>query len=144
MELHLVQNRKENCHHDHIPFIVKRKLNLVFSVCNFLASLGTMQTQLRASLKPLSMILSKGCQGGFLLGPPWHREASSPRTVARLITVEIAERARRAISQMAKPANFLECGNRRCDIIHSIVDTLENNSDQMYTLINLYFLFLSN
>ena len=28
----LVQNRKENCHHDHIPFNVKGNRNIVFSV----------------------------------------------------------------------------------------------------------------
>jgi len=33
MELHLVQNRKENCHHDHIPYNVKGNGNIVFSVC---------------------------------------------------------------------------------------------------------------
>ena len=32
MEFHLVQNRKENCHHDHIPFNVKGNGNIVFSV----------------------------------------------------------------------------------------------------------------
>ena len=32
MELHLVQNREENCHHDHIPFNMKRNGNIVFSV----------------------------------------------------------------------------------------------------------------
>ena len=31
MEIHLVQNRKENCHHDHIPFNVKGNGNIVFS-----------------------------------------------------------------------------------------------------------------
>ena len=31
---HLVQNRKENCHHDHIPFKVKGNGNIVFSVWN--------------------------------------------------------------------------------------------------------------
>ena len=31
-EFYLVQNRKENCHHDHIPFNVKGNENLVFSV----------------------------------------------------------------------------------------------------------------
>ena len=33
MEFHLAQNRKENCLHDHIPFNVKGKENIVFSVC---------------------------------------------------------------------------------------------------------------
>ena len=32
MEIHLVQNRKENCHHDHIPFNLKGNWILVFSV----------------------------------------------------------------------------------------------------------------
>ena len=32
MEIHLVQNRMENCRHDHIPFDVKGNGNVVFSV----------------------------------------------------------------------------------------------------------------
>ena len=32
MEFHLVQNRKENCHYDHIPFNVKGNGRIVFSV----------------------------------------------------------------------------------------------------------------
>ena len=32
MEFHLVQNRKEKCHHDHIPFNVKGIGSIVFSV----------------------------------------------------------------------------------------------------------------
>ena len=32
MEFHLVQNRKENCNHDHIPFNVKGIGSIVFSV----------------------------------------------------------------------------------------------------------------
>ena len=32
MEFHLVQNRKENCHHNHIPFNVKGKENIIFPV----------------------------------------------------------------------------------------------------------------
>ena len=37
MEFHLVQNRKENCHHDHIPFNVKGNGYIVLSVYrNFL------------------------------------------------------------------------------------------------------------
>ena len=32
MDFHLVQNRKENCHHDHIPFNVKGNGNEVFEV----------------------------------------------------------------------------------------------------------------
>ena len=34
MEIHLDQNRKENCHHDHIPFNLKGNGNIVFSVYN--------------------------------------------------------------------------------------------------------------
>ena len=33
MEFNLFQNQKENCHHDHIPFNIKRIGNIVFSVC---------------------------------------------------------------------------------------------------------------
>ena len=40
MEIHLVQNRKENCHHDHIPFNVKGKGNTVFSVPKSLQLFG--------------------------------------------------------------------------------------------------------
>ena len=32
MDSHLVQNRKENCHHDHIPFNFKGNRIIVFSV----------------------------------------------------------------------------------------------------------------
>ena len=32
MEFHLIQNPKEYCHHDHIPFHVKGNGNIVFSV----------------------------------------------------------------------------------------------------------------
>ena len=32
MEFYLVQNLKENCHHDHIPFNLKGKGNVVFLV----------------------------------------------------------------------------------------------------------------
>ena len=32
MEFRLVQNRKKNSHHDHIPFNVKGNGNIVFSV----------------------------------------------------------------------------------------------------------------
>ena len=34
MEFHLVQNQKENCNHDHIPFNVKGNGTLVFSAWN--------------------------------------------------------------------------------------------------------------
>ena len=36
MEFNLVQNRKENCHRDHIPFNVKGIGNIVFSVYSIL------------------------------------------------------------------------------------------------------------
>ena len=42
IEFHLIQNRKENCHHDHIPFNVKENGNIVFSWC----------TKRRANRKP--------------------------------------------------------------------------------------------
>ena len=32
MEFHLAQNRKENCHHDHIPFNLKGNGILAYSV----------------------------------------------------------------------------------------------------------------
>ena len=32
MEFHLVQNRKENCHRDHIPFNVRGNGNIILSV----------------------------------------------------------------------------------------------------------------
>ena len=32
IEFHFVQNRKENCHHDHIPFNVKLIGSIVFSM----------------------------------------------------------------------------------------------------------------
>ena len=64
MDFHLVQIRKENCHHDHIPFNVEGNGNIDFSVYSQkqqrwdvqlserLASLGIRETQLRASTKP--------------------------------------------------------------------------------------------
>ena len=39
MEFHLVQNREENCHHDHIPFNVKGNGIVVFSVQRNLAEI---------------------------------------------------------------------------------------------------------
>ena len=35
MDFHFVQNRKENCHHDHILFNVKGNGNIVFSVYRY-------------------------------------------------------------------------------------------------------------
>ena len=37
MEFHLVQNREENCHHDHIPLNLNWNGNIVFSVCRYLS-----------------------------------------------------------------------------------------------------------
>ena len=34
MEFHFVQNRKGNCHYNHIPFNVKGNGNIVFSVAS--------------------------------------------------------------------------------------------------------------
>ena len=38
MEIHLIQNREENCHHDDIPFNVKGNGNIVFSVWQVFAN----------------------------------------------------------------------------------------------------------
>ena len=43
MEFHLVQNRKENCHHDHIPCNMKGNGNIVFSVYSMLPEIVTSQ-----------------------------------------------------------------------------------------------------
>ena len=69
IELNLVQNQKENCHHDHIPFSVKANGNIVFPVCpseilrtisriynrarDYVAPLRTTVAQVWAVLKPL-------------------------------------------------------------------------------------------
>jgi len=52
MEIHLVQNRKENCRHDHIPFNLKGKANIVFSVCG---SDGTSGKQDICTLPPRNL-----------------------------------------------------------------------------------------
>ena len=53
MEFNLVQNRKENCHHDHIPFNVKGNGNIVFSVYEYThrGNCGTEPTRLNWSLQ---------------------------------------------------------------------------------------------
>ena len=43
MEIHLVQNRKENCPHDHMPFNMKGNGNKVFSLYSLH---GTEQTEI--------------------------------------------------------------------------------------------------
>ena len=56
MEFHLVQNRKENCHHDHIPINVKGNGNIVFSVYmreKLMPSIGTTE----GPLIPVRIIL---------------------------------------------------------------------------------------
>ena len=40
MEFHLVQNRKENCHHNHIPFNVKGNRNIVLSMYTCIVRMG--------------------------------------------------------------------------------------------------------
>ena len=37
---YLAQNRKVNCHHDHIPFNLKGNIILVFSVCVHCANMA--------------------------------------------------------------------------------------------------------
>ena len=54
MVFHLIQNRKEYCHHDHIPFNVKRNRIRVFSVNNH----PHLQTQLPAGRVPSQVIFS--------------------------------------------------------------------------------------
>ena len=75
MEFHLVQNRKENCHHDHIPLNVKGIVCVVFSVHAAAA--------VRGSLGPY--IVAREVLGGFALGP-WCREAISFRALHQFQT----------------------------------------------------------
>ena len=56
--IHLVQNRKENCHHVHIPFDMKGKGNIVFSVHSS-PSKCTIKT---SELIRLQMTISKDCR----------------------------------------------------------------------------------
>ena len=58
MIFHLVQNRQENCHHDHIPLNLKINRMRVFSVREVYTPLGVAGTQLVALLKPLRTILN--------------------------------------------------------------------------------------
>ena len=51
MDFHLVQNRKENCYHDHIPFNVKGNGNIVFSVYVFFLLLYLRATQKATAIK---------------------------------------------------------------------------------------------
>ena len=104
MEFHLVQNRKENCHHDHIPFNLKGNGILVFSVCTTnlcraqgvhhskltgcsnwdchhwvsetLSDLGPIWANFRHPLKPLGTILAWNKRGfrWLLIGPLYDYE----------------------------------------------------------------------
>ena len=50
MNFHLVQNRKENCHHDHISFNLKGNGNIVFSVCaTYTRSFGRILSGVKAA-----------------------------------------------------------------------------------------------
>ena len=52
MDFHLVQIRKKNCHHDHIPFNVKRNGNKVFSV--YMAEFSSKSAARFSCLSPAS------------------------------------------------------------------------------------------
>jgi len=67
MEYHLVQNRKGNCHHDHIPFNVKGNGNIFFSKFSIFS-----QPSSEYSLKSvrLSSVLSRS---GIRLNDGSHR-----------------------------------------------------------------------
>ena len=60
LEFYLVLNRKENCHHDHIPFNVKGNRIRVFSVWRLLASREPLKT-----FKDHSTMVSQGSRGAF-------------------------------------------------------------------------------
>ena len=71
MKFHLVQNRKGNCHHNHIPFNLKGNGILVFSVYNFKPNLPASkigQTYGRIELKLiLRRVIQKPSHTGKLL-----------------------------------------------------------------------------
>ena len=74
MEIHLVKNWKENCDHDHIPFSLKGKGNIVFSV--WLSEIWRVfRHQFRAPLIPLSTIVFcagvRSFRGCAQLGYTW-------------------------------------------------------------------------
>ena len=49
MDFHLVQTRKENCHHDHIPINLKGNGNIIFSVKYLQLNKG--------NLRPLKLLI---------------------------------------------------------------------------------------
>ena len=58
-EFHLDQNRLKNCDHDHIPFNVKGKGNIVFSVYNTLGDAIQMEFHLvQIESKTVTTIIS--------------------------------------------------------------------------------------
>ena len=59
MEFYLVQNRKEYCHHDHIPFNVKENGSIVFSVCRYYQEVFTVKVKIRLYYKDLLMDYEK-------------------------------------------------------------------------------------
>ena len=71
MEFHLVQNRKKNRHHDHIPFNVRGNVNVVFSVYKN-SQTGKMSTIRLIAVQETGVSRH---QGGPIEGPP-----ETPRT----------------------------------------------------------------
>ena len=91
MELHLVQNQKENCHHDHIPFNVKGNENIVFSVQTHERICWNCKNK-QAKLTPLGIVVppytpqwhvySRGIRGasrGLLIGPSWWKKKTGQK-----------------------------------------------------------------
>ena len=80
MELYLVQNQKENCHHDHIPFNVKGIGTIVFSV-HGLGKLHQRDMSVSrhdgAPLKHLNTIVLQ-CKQGLQSGPHDAEREASP------------------------------------------------------------------
>jgi len=85
MEIHLVQNRKENRHYDHISFNVKGDENIVFSVRDQTGTSrhhGGAIVRLNVPLKLLKhhgTMASRGFRGPSI-GPPLYREVRASRT----------------------------------------------------------------
>ena len=61
MGFHLVQNREENCHQDHIPFNLKG--NLFLRVCGSITSYGNLmhQAKLQAEIALQNKTLNINC-----------------------------------------------------------------------------------
>ena len=81
MEFHLVQNRMENCHQDHIPFTVKGIEDIVFSVMA-IRKTGVswlLGGQMESPLKPLGSsqhCRMRGLRGSLNWTPFMPRDAS--------------------------------------------------------------------